>query len=317
MNGCRKATALMAFGFCSLGAFAQITNLSITPVADAFVRADAPLDNYGRAGSLAVAGASATNGFGLPGGRFDSLLRFPLADTVASLDAAFGHQDWFIARAMLRLNEVAAPANAILPRGAVGAFEVHWLAADVWTEGTGSPSVPTNDGVSYQALSSLLDPQRDVSLGLFTNDGLNGLVTFDLSLTHEFVEDLRSGPEVALHLLPVTDTLGFVFNSGNFGTDSARPRLELTAAPGQPPSITSIERFSASEVLIRFTTRSNWTQVLQGCNSLATRTAAAWTNLFTAPAQPFDHQVEVRDRVTSTARFYRLSLHLNSSITLP
>jgi hypothetical protein len=162
--------------------------------------------------------------------------------------------------------------------------------------------------VNYQALSSLLDPQRDTSLGLFTNSGLNGSVTFELSITHDFVEDLSSGVEVTLHLLPLSDALGFVFNSRNFGTDSARPRLELTVAAGSEPRIASIERVSPSEVAIRINTRSNWTHILQACNRLATCRADSWTNLFTAPAQPLENQVEVRDAVADTARFYRLSI---------
>lgn len=308
MSAYRLATMLVVFVFSSLRAFAQITNVAIITGADAFIRADAPLDNFGRAGSLVVAGASATNGFGLPGGQFETLLRFPLVDTMPLLDTTFGNRNWFIVRAALRLNEVAAPANAIFPRGAVGGFEISWLAADAWAEGTGSPSVPTNDGVNYSSLPSLINQERDISLGLFTNSGVNGSITFELSLTHEFAEDLLSSGEVTLHLLPVSDALGFVFNSRNFGTDSARPRLELSVAAGPPPRITSIEYISPTEVTIRFNTRSNWTQTLQACDGVVNRSAATWMNIFTSLPRPLDNQIEVRDVVTNAARFYRLSV---------
>src|SRR5262245_42506166 len=81
----------------AVASFAQTTNLSLIPEADAFVREADPSFNYGRAGSLSVAGRSATNGFGLLSGRTDSLVRLQLSEAVTALDEAFG-DDWFIAR---------------------------------------------------------------------------------------------------------------------------------------------------------------------------------------------------------------------------
>jgi len=310
-NLIRRVTSSLvaaALGLYFFGAFAQTTNISLVPVADAFLRAAAPQDNYGRAGSLTVGGASATNGFGVPGGRFDSLLRFLLTDAVASLDNAFGSHDWFVARAVLRVNEVADPANALFPRGALGPFELRWLAEDMWTEGTGSPSVPTRDGVAFQDLPSLLNERRDELLGNFTNSGSNGPVMFDLSLPPAFLEDLRAGGEVTLYLRPASDVLGFVFNSRNFVMESARPRLELTVVAGPPPRIAAVERTHTGELIVRFNTRSNWTHVLQYCDALSTNVGTMWANLLSAPAQPFDGQMEVLDTVTNRQRFYRLGI---------
>src|SRR5262245_60935471 len=89
---------IVALGGGPSGAFAQTTNINLVPVADAFIRAEAPFDNYGRAGSLCVAGALATNGSNAPSGQFDSLLRFSPGDTVSSLDMVFRERGWFVAR---------------------------------------------------------------------------------------------------------------------------------------------------------------------------------------------------------------------------
>jgi len=114
--------------FAEAHTLAQTTNIFLNPEADAFVREAAPTNNYGRAGSLSVSGTAVTNGFGVIGGRADSLARFRLADAVAALDAAFGNHEWFIACAALHLYEMGAPNNALFSRG-VGSFEVRWLAS--------------------------------------------------------------------------------------------------------------------------------------------------------------------------------------------
>jgi len=294
-----------AFSLASLVSLAQ-TNVLLTPEADAFTLAVAPTNNYGRAGSLSVSGATATNGFGLIGGRADSLARFSLTETVASLDAAFGNHEWFIASAVLRLYEMGAPNNALFSRG-VGAFEVRWLASgDVWQEGTGSPNVPTTDGVTFQDLPALLDSAHDLSLGVFTNNGADGPLTISLPLQPAFVEDLRAGGPMTLQFTPASDSIGFTFLSRNDPRTSLRIALELTVAAGPPPSISGIERFGNSEVLIRFTVRSNWTHFLQRQDTLGTNIGLSWTNIFTVSSAPSNTQAEVHDTVTNAQRSYRL-----------
>jgi len=292
----------------SAKACAQTTNVSVNPEADAFIREAAPANNYGRAGSLSVAGVSATNGFGLLGGRADSLVRFRLNEVAASLDTAFGNHEWFITSAALRLYETGAPNNALFNRG-VGAFEVRWLASgDDWQEGTGSPNVPTMDGVSFQDLPSLLNPGRDLSLGALTNSGVDGAFTVNLALASAFVEDLRSGRPTTLHFTPASNSIGFTFLSRSDPRTTLRTALELTVAAGPPPRIASIERTGATEVAVRFNIRSNWTHLLQYRDVLPSDDANAWVNLFSAPAQPFDGQANVLDAVTNRQRFYRLNI---------
>jgi len=59
------------------------------------------------------------NGSGDQNGLFDSLIRFPMSNVVASLDNALGEHDWVVTQARLVLTEIAVPDNAIFNRGVV------------------------------------------------------------------------------------------------------------------------------------------------------------------------------------------------------
>jgi len=115
--------------------------VDVPPEADALVRSEAPDANYGRGGALAVSGSLATNGSGEQSGTADSFLRFDMASLVGAMDANFGGQPWAIDSVVLRLNEQTRPNNSIYHLGQ-GDFEVRWIAADGWEEGTGSPKTP-------------------------------------------------------------------------------------------------------------------------------------------------------------------------------
>src|SRR6266850_1802416 len=119
--------AIFALGLCSRETGAtQTVMVSVVPDADSFLRSFAPTNNYGAGGALSVSGSAAVNGSGYQNGLFDSLLRFPMSNVVASLDSALGEHDWVITQARLVLTEMAVPDNALFNRG-VGAFEVRWI----------------------------------------------------------------------------------------------------------------------------------------------------------------------------------------------
>src|SRR5262249_31782739 len=125
-DACRVAVCVLLS--CTPNALLALgATVSVVPDADAFVRSAAPASNYGRGGALSVSGPAATNGSGSQNGRFDTLVRFPMMNVVASFDEEFGIQNWVVTKVRLILNETAAPDNAIFNRG-VGAFEVKWLA---------------------------------------------------------------------------------------------------------------------------------------------------------------------------------------------
>jgi len=292
---------LFGLGVGACSATAQVTNVSLNPEADTFVRAAAPAANYGGAGSLTVSGESATNGFGVPGGRAESLARFHLDTVVPALDGAFGDHDWFIVAASLQLYEMGAPNNALFSRG-IGAFEVRWLATHTkWQEGTGSPNMPGTNGVAFQDLSSLFDPANDLSLGIFTNSGMNGVITIPLSFAAPFVEDLRAASPVTLRFAPVDDSIGFTFLSRSDPRPDLRIALRLTVSAGPLPRISVATSVETNQVAIRFFVRSNLTHVLQSSADLA-----HWSDWFTLPAAFSNTEAAVVYTVTNRQRFFRL-----------
>src|SRR5437660_4689530 len=184
---CLSLVATAAFLVLSAqSCFSQTATITVNPEADAFVRAADPFGNYGGAGAIAVSGPTAVNGSNQPNGAFDSLMRFPMSNVVASFDAALGTHEWLVVRAVLKLTEISAPFNPVFNRG-VGEFEIRWLKSNSWIEGTGTPMQPTMDGVTWDDLQSLLNPGTDVSLGHFTNSGVDARLSFVFSLKDPIV----------------------------------------------------------------------------------------------------------------------------------
>lgn len=214
--------------------------------ADAFVRELAPTLNYGGAGALSVSGGSAVNGSGVTNGVFDCFLRFNTSAMVTNFDAVFGPGSWLINSAALRVTELGAPANTLFNRG-VGAFEVRWIASDNWIEGTGTPNAPTTNGISYNDEAELLNGATDVTLGTFTNAGVDGTLSFALALPAPFIADLRAGGEVGLFMTAIEPLMGFTFDSRSFNTVAARPFLVVSAVPA--PQIIGIQLSGADVVL--------------------------------------------------------------------
>ncbi|MCC6820017.1 MAG: hypothetical protein IT579_04730 [Verrucomicrobia subdivision 3 bacterium] len=234
------------FAALTLASGATAATFTNSVSADAFVRADAATLNYGGAGGLSVSGSAATNASGIANGVFDTFIRFNTAGMVAHFDSLFGPANWEVSGAALRVTEQGASNNALFNRG-VGAFEILWIANDGWMEGTGNPNAPTTTGITYNDVASLLNPGADASLGTSTNAGMDGSLSFPLTLPPAFVDDLRAGGEVGLYLTAVDAGVGFTFTSRNFGTASARPYLEVSALPR--PGITSIALSGADVVL--------------------------------------------------------------------
>ncbi len=214
---------------------APLTITVAPPFQDAFVRELAPTLGYGAAGALAVGGVNSVNVLGQPRGRFDSVMQFETAPAVQAFDTAFGAGGWTITGVTLRLVEDAAPNNAVFPHG-LGTFEVRWLSNDNWVQGAGTagmPSVAGGDEMSWNYLQSLLalPETTEASLGTFANTLVTEPHFFDLAAEAGFVSDIAAGGSLSLHLQPVSNTVGFVFNSGDFPVAANRPMLFVTAVP--------------------------------------------------------------------------------------
>ena len=155
-------------------------------------------------------------------------MRFDASALVAAMDAQFGGQPWAVTGATLALTEQGAPNNSIFNRG-VGQFDVRWIAADAWAEGTGTPKGATTDGVCFSDEVALLDPASDLSLGIFTNAGADGEQTFELSLPAAFLGDIVAGGDLSLFLTAASDAVGFTFNAKDIPVPRLPPLLAITA----------------------------------------------------------------------------------------
>ncbi len=210
------------------------------PGSDAFVRAALPDANYGGGGSLAVAGPAATNSGGVVRGACDAFIQFSTATSLASFDAEFGSGQWLITQAILRITEVAEPGNAIF-NTAPGAFEIRWISADGWQEGTGKPNVPGNTGLTWNQAASFLTPGTDQTLGQFNSTGTDAVLDAPLSLPAAFISDLRSGGMVSLFLTTASPATGLNFRSRDFfAAADYRPSLVLTAQAIPEPSMSML-----------------------------------------------------------------------------
>lgn len=301
-RGFPQNVAMAAFVLFSGELCAQTATVTVVPEADAFVRSADPTSNYGGAGAIAISGSAAVNGSNQQNGAFDSLVRFSMSNVVASLDSALGTHDWLVLRASLKLTEMGAPPNSIFNRG-VGTFEIRRLASDSWIEGTGAPIAPTTNGVVWNDLPSLLNPSLDVSLGQFANGGIDGTLSFALSLKDAFLSDIREGGRVTLYLTAVSPQIGFTADSRTFVAPSNFPIFEITAAANPHPRIDSIAN-SGTNTVLSFDTVSNWTYVVQFADKLP----GTWSNLVTLPAQLTNSHMVLADPKTSPGRFYRLFL---------
>jgi hypothetical protein len=206
------------------------------PTQDAFVRSLQPTQNYGAAGALSVSGSIATNTSGAQEGLLDSFLQFNVSGVVASFNNAFGAGQWAISSVTLGVTAQSAN-NADFNFGS-GQFSVDWMGNNSWLEGTGTPASPTTTGITYAQEPSLLNSNVDESLGTFTYGGAtSGRMNLSLGLTPGFISEISTGSLVSVYMTATPNsTIGFTFNSENFGTASARPSIIITAVAVPEPA---------------------------------------------------------------------------------
>ncbi len=228
---------IVSLGFGTV-AGAQVTNRSVD-TQDAFLCTGSPnyengADltglNFGAAGTLAVAPASSAKG------SFESVLMFNLSAGVAQFNAAYGTNHWNITGVALDLASnygVAGvqPNNPIFNVIAGGQFAIEWLSDSNWVEGTGTPNLPTTDGVCYESLPTLLTPPCEI---LCTNSylppGDNVRVPWPLSLSTNLLGNIMNGGNVSFLFFAVDNQLSYLFNSYSYGRGN-QPYLNVVANP--------------------------------------------------------------------------------------
>lgn len=126
---------------------------------------DLSANNYGGAGTLAIAPATSTKG------EFQSVAMFNLAPAASTFNTAYPG-GWQITGITLTLVsnfgvQGVQPNNTIFNTINTGDFVIEWLADDSWVEGAGNPNAPSLTGVNYDSLGTLLASSHEV-LGTYT-----------------------------------------------------------------------------------------------------------------------------------------------------
>lgn len=247
------ATALTLLAGSASGTAATITlrpdaSSSAVTNGDAFVTTgpsgNLASNNYGGAGALAISAS------GLAKGGFASLLRFDAAAAKTAFDTAYGQGGWVLDTAVLQLTTANAN-NAIFNTSAAGAFSVRWMAADGWTEGTGTPAAASATGINWSGTAGLLPGSE--AAGTFALASVADGITanYSLTLTPGLAADLGTGGSLGFYLEAADSTVSAVFNSRSFATASRNPALILTTSPVPEPGALALLLPLAAGCLVR------------------------------------------------------------------
>jgi len=217
--------------FTSSLCLGQTASFSSVSTADAFVDSAQPNNNFGAAGSLAVAAS------GLPQGEFQSVLLFDLSGAANSFNTQFGVGGWTLQSVTLELT--ASPhGNPIFNNVAAGQFNVSLMQNNSWVEGTGTGGKPTTDGISFNSLLSVyVNNAVDQGLGTFSFTGnTSGQNSYGLTLSSGLVSDVTSGGEASLRLNAADSSVSYLFNSRTAGSGEPTLAMQVIAVP-EPGSI--------------------------------------------------------------------------------
>ena len=233
----RRASFLTALLLC-LGSIAGAQVIySGTTSADAFLATGSPGNpegvdltglNFGGAGVLVVAPATSAKG------EFQSVIRFNLTNAVGLFNTNYGAGNWTITGISLELTSNygtggVQPNNAIFPMINGGQFVIEWLATNGWVEGTGTPNLPTMDGVTYDSLPDLLSGGYEIlCTNAYSPPGNNVPVAYSLPLNPNLVAEAAGGGDVTFLLYAADDQIGYLFNSYSYGRGN-EPLIHVTA----------------------------------------------------------------------------------------
>ena len=226
-----NCAAILSAMLCAGGAATVSTN----SFSDAFVATgpggNLSTNNYGGGGALALAAS------GLPLGEFQSVLQFHLSGARSSFDAQFGAGLWTVQSVTLQLT--ASPHNnAIYNEIAAGQFNISSMQNNSWVEGTGTASLPTTDGISFNSLqSTYINNATDEPLGAFSfAGGSSGANTYTLNLTSGLIADVLAGNDLSLRLYGADNVVSYLFSSRANASSANRPTLIVSAIP-EPGSL--------------------------------------------------------------------------------
>jgi alpha-tubulin suppressor-like RCC1 family protein len=248
---------VMALLFLTIAAPAQET-FSATTIADAFLctgsaayenGADLTGLNFGAAGTLAIAPASSLKG------EFRSVIRFNLAGMTNQFNADLGTNNWAVTNITLQLTsnwgqDGAQPNNPIFNVISGGQFVIEWMSDDTWIEGTGTPNLPTTDGITYGELPMyLVSPHIPLCTNTYVPPGPNVAVDWLLPMQPDLVTNVAAGGDVDFYFYAADDQVNYLFNSYKYGRGNV-PLILVMAAALPYTNLPVISAQSANQVAV-------------------------------------------------------------------
>ena len=214
------------------------TTYSITTVADAFLSTGSTNNpdgevsdlNFGAAGTMAISPANAIKG------EFQSVARFDFSGAVPVFNSAYGTNGWTVTSISLTLTSNygtagVQPNNAIFNVISGGNFVIAWLSDNDWAEGTGTPNLPTMDGVTFDSLPELLSgPTNILCTNTYTPPGNNIPITYKLPLNTNIMAEIQSAGEATFLFYAADTNIAYLFNSKEYGRGND-PLINVTASP--------------------------------------------------------------------------------------
>jgi hypothetical protein len=223
---------------CFCLAAAGQTTFTVTTSADAFLAAGSPDNplgadltglNFGAAGTLVIAPANAVKG------EFRSVIRFDLSGETNLFNSTYG-SNWVISGISLELasndgTDGVQPNNPIFNAISGGKFVIEWMADDSWIEGSGTPNLPTTDGVTFASLPNYLMTAHEIlCTNTYSPPGDDVHVVWPLPLNHSLVANVMSGGDVSFYFCAADDQVSYLFNSNKYGRGN-EPLINVTAIP--------------------------------------------------------------------------------------
>jgi hypothetical protein len=214
------------------------TIYSVSTVADAFLATgsagnpdgDVADLNFGAAGTMAVSPATAIKG------EFQSVARFDLSDAVPLFNTNYGVNGWTVTSVSLTLTSNygtagVQPNNPIFNIITAGNFVIDWISDNDWAEGTGTPNLPTQDGVTYDSLPELTSGAVVILCTNYYNPpGLNIPIKYPLPLNTNLVAEIESGGQTSFLFYAADTNINYLFNSKEYGRGN-QPLINVTASP--------------------------------------------------------------------------------------
>jgi PEP-CTERM motif len=209
-------------------------------------------ENYGNAGTLAIAPASSTKG------AFDSLLLFNTSAAVTQFNTDYGMGNWSITGVQLELAsnfgvQGVQPNNLIFNTINAGSFGIDSLSDTSWVVGNGGGSGTAgypnaNNYVDYAYIPTLLGNGYD-SLGDFTYTppGNNVYQTYTMP-TDAGLDTAAADGTVSLYFYAADNQVSYLFNSQAFSSN--HPELVLTATPTPEPGTLTLLTAALGGVLL-------------------------------------------------------------------